>query len=203
MLNAVLSLIVLNASPALDLPRRIEFGPVYSYSLLKQDGQDNKGSYLWGAELGARNILPGIGLKLRASRLRITAPDIDSTAEDESRYGYRYIPVTLAAAFDLLPFFTGTERLSLCLETGLGVCLWQGLYDGEVLEIPTGSMDERDLEFTAGLNLQVWPLKHLALELTSRYHYLASANLEKYGFADQDDKILERGLGLKFLLPLR
>lgn len=203
MLNAVLSMIVLNASPALDAPRRIEFGPVYSYSLLKQDDQDVKGLYNWGAELGIRHVLPGIGLKLRANYLKLEAPDIDTTAEDESRYAYRYIPVTLATAFDLLSFFLKTERLSLSLETGLGVCLWQGLYDDEVLEIPTGSMDEKDLEFTAGLNLQVRVVKYLALEMTSRYHYLASANLEKYGFSDKDDKILENGLGLKFVLPLR
>lgn len=203
MLNIVFSLVVLNAAPAFDAPRRIEFGPVYSYSLLKQDEQDVKGLYDWGAELGIRNVLPGIGLKLRASYLKLEAPDIDTTAEDESRYAYRYIPLTLTTAFDLLPIFLKTERLSLSLETGLGVCLWQGLYDDRVIQIPTGSMDEQDLEFTAGLNLQVWVVKYLALEMTSRYHYLASANLEKYGYTDKDEKLLENGLGLKFVLPLR
>ena len=202
MLNAVLSMIVLNAAPAFDAPRRIEFGPVYSYSLIKQDELEIRGLYNWGGELGIRNIIPGIGLKLKGGYISFDGLDVDSTTEDESRYSYRYIPLTLGTTFDLLPFLK-TDRLSLSLETGLGVCLWQGMYDGDVVDLPTGSMDEKDLEFTAGLNLQFWALKYLALEITSRYHYITSANLDKYGYSDKDEKILENGLGLKFVLPLR
>jgi hypothetical protein len=92
-------------------------------------------------------------------------------------------------------------RLSLSLETGLGIYLWQDLQDGEVIELPTGQMTERDPGFTAGLNLQVRPVKFLALELASRYHYIASADMAKYGFYDQDEKLWENGLSLKFVLP--
>lgn len=201
MFNAVLTLITLNTAMDFYAPRRLEFGPVYSYSLLKQDEQDNKGLYHWGGELGIRNLLPGIGLKMKASFLKLNALDIDTTAEDESRYAYRYIPLTLATTFNLLPFLK-TDRLSLSLETGLGVCWWQGLYHDKVIEIPTGTMDEKDLEFTAGLNFQFRLINYLALEMLSRYHYLASANLEKYGYADKDDKLLENGFGLKIILPL-
>lgn len=202
MLNAVMSLIILYAAPGTGPHCRFEAGPLYNYNLLWQDNQAAKGLYAWAGEIGLRDLLPGIGLKLRASYLKLNAPDIDSTAEDESRYAYRYIPMTLTSVFNLLPFRPQTPW-SLSLETGLGACWWQGLYDDEVLEIPTGRMDEKDLEFTAGLNLQIRPRPFLGLELTSRFHYLTSANLEKYGYSDKDEKLLENGLGIKFIFPTR
>jgi hypothetical protein len=179
---------------------KFEFGPCYMNSLISQDNQANKGFYVWGGEIAVRELLPGIGLKLRGSYLKFGAPDVDSTPFDESRYAYEYVPVTLAATFNLLPFWR-SERFELSLETGMGVYFWKGLLDGSPIEIPTGKMEEKDPGFTVGLDFQVRPIRFLAIDLSSRYHYLTSANLNKYGFYDQDEKIWENGLGLKLVLP--
>lgn len=179
---------------------RFEFGPYYTSSLISQDNQANRGFYNWGGEIGVRELLPGIGLKLRASYLKFDAPDVDTTPFDESRYTYEYIPVTLATTFDLLPFWR-SDQFDLSLETGLGFYFWKGLLDGSVIELPTGKMEEKDPGFTVGLDFQVRPIRFLAIDLSSRYHYLTSANLNKYGFYDQDEKIWENSLGLKFALP--
>jgi len=200
MLHAML-LFIVGAGP-MDGGQKIRFelGPCYMNSLISQDNQANKGFYVWGGEAAVRELLPGIGLKLRGSYLKFEGQDVDSTPFDESRYAFEYIPVTLAATFDLLPFWK-SERFDLSLETGMGVYFWRGMLDGETMEIPTGKMEERDPGFTIGLDFQVRPVRFLAIDLSSRYHYLASANLNKYGFYDQDEKIWENGLGLKFVLP--
>lgn len=179
---------------------RFEFGPYYTNSLVSQDNQANRSFYNWGGEIGVRELLPGIGLKLRGSYLKFVAQDVDSTPFDESRYTYEYIPVTLATTFDLLPFWR-SNWFGLSLETGMGVYFWKGLLDGSTIELPTGKMEERDPGFTIGLDFQLRPIRFLAIDLSSRYHYLTSANLNKYGFYDQDEKIWENGLGLKFVLP--
>ncbi|GAH59877.1 unnamed protein product, partial [marine sediment metagenome] len=40
-----------------------------------------------------------------------------------------------------------------------------------------------------------------ALEYATRYNYIASAELEKYGYFDKDEKIWEHGVGLKIFIP--
>jgi hypothetical protein len=184
------------------LPAKTQFtfGPAYDYSLVIQDGRANADRTSWSGEIGVRNLLPHIGFKLRGSCLKFNAADADTTPFDEGRYGYEYIPIALVASFDLLPFWK-TDRLNLVLETGAGIYLWKGFLDGQLRRLPTGPMDEKDPGLTAGLDLQLKPRDFFSLDLSSRYHYLASADPAKYGYRDADEKIWENGLGLTFTLP--
>jgi hypothetical protein len=81
--------------------------------------------------------------------------------------------------------------------------MWRGLYNGEVLILPTGEKaEEKDIGFVGGLTVQVRPIRYLGIEYAMRYNYLASAEIYKYGFEDKDDKIWENGVGVKFIIPL-
>jgi hypothetical protein len=171
-------------------------GPTYASNLLYQDdSSEAKGLWQWGIELGVANIVPKIGLKLRATLLKYDAPP------ELGPYSYKYMPITLSTTFSLLPF-TRTRWLDLSLETGFGLYLWQGLYDDEVITLPTGSkMDEKDLGFAGGLSLMLRPARHVALEASTHYSYLTSANIYKYGYYDKDEKLWINSFGLLVLFP--
>jgi hypothetical protein len=172
-------------------------GPHYASYLLYRDEEDAQGKWQFGAEVAVANFIPHLGIKMRGSMLHY-----DALAEP-GPYAYEYTPLIFCMSFDLLPFYNA-PWLALTAETGLGVYLWRGLYNGDVIVLPTGDkMEETDIGFVGGLTLQVRPIKNLGIEYATRYHYIASADIYKYGFSDKDDKIWEHGAGLKFILPLR
>ena len=174
----------------------ISVGPTYSSYLLFQDTTEAIGKWNIGGEIGINNIIPHIGLKLRGTMLRYDAP------AEQGPYTWEYTPISLCASFDILPFLK-TPWMRLSVETGLGLYFWRGLYDGEVIVLPTGdTFEETDIGFVGGVTLQIRPVQYLGVEYAMRYNYMASAEIYKYGFTDKDDKIWENGVGIKFILPL-
>lgn len=171
-------------------------GPSFSSYLLFQDDDESQGKWNLGGEIAIDNIVPNIGFKLRGTKLSYEAPP------EEGPYVWEYTPLSLCASFNILPFLK-TPWLKVSLETGLGLYIWRGLYDDEVIVLPTGEKaEERDIGFVGGLTIQVRPMKYLGIEYAMRYNYMASAEIYKYGFDDKDDKIWENGIGVKFILPL-
>ena len=195
MFNPMLfSLLVFNI-PA---ENHLEFtvGPHYASYLLFQDEEEAKGKWHFGGEIGITNFIPYIGIKIRGAMLRYDAP------VDQGPYAYEYTPLIFCTSFDLLPFLDA-RWLELTAETGMGVYFWQGLYDDEVIVLPTGDeMKETDIGFVGGLTLQLRPVKYMGVEYATRYHYMATANIYKYGFTDKDDKIWEHGVGIKLIVPI-
>ncbi len=146
-----------------------------------------------GGEIGIANFIPNIGLKVRGAKVKYYTP---------IEYSYEYIPLTLCSSFNLLPFLK-FDWLKISAETGFGYYLWKVLWINEVIELPNGdAMDERDIGFVGGLTFQLRPYKNIAVEYATRYNYIFSSNLEKYGFFDKDEKIWENGVGVKFIIPL-
>ena len=176
---------------------QLSIGPSYSSYLLFQNDEDAKGKWNLGGEIAIDNVIPNIGFKLRGTKLTYEAPP------EQGPYVWEYTPLSLCASFNILPFLK-TDLVRVTIETGLGLYLWRGLYDGEVIVLPTGEKtEERDIGFVGGATLQVRPIKYLGIEYAMRYNYIASADIYKYGFDDKDDKIWENGVGIKFILPLR
>jgi hypothetical protein len=191
-------LVIYMLTCSLQSTRQLELtvGPHYASYLLFQDEEDAKGTWHVGGEIGIANLIPCIGVKVRGSMLRYDAP------AEQGPYVYEYKPLSFCTSFDLLPFF-GLTWLEFTAETGIGLYMWQGLYDDEVIVLPGGDkMEETDIGFVGGLTLQLRPIKCLGIEYATRYHYMATADY-KYGFYDKDDKIWEHGAGLKYILPLR
>lgn len=176
----------------------IEFsvGPSFSSYQLFQNDEESMGKWNLGGEIAIDNIVPNIGFKLRGTKLSYEAPP------EQGPYVWEYTPLSLCASFNILPFLK-TPWLKVSLETGLGLYIWRGLYDDEVIVLPTGEKaEEKDIGFVGGLTIQVRPMKYLGIEYAMRYNYMASAEIYKYGFDDKDDKIWENGIGVKFILPL-
>jgi hypothetical protein len=173
------------------------FSPHYSSYRLRRNDNDPDEKWCFGGEIGVANIIPNIGLKLRATRLNYEI--------HQCGFGVNlleYTPITLCTSFNLLPFLE-LGWLKLTAETGIGLYLWRGLRDGEVVILPDdGKFDEKDIGFIGGITLQLRPIRFIGLEFASRYNYVASADIYKYGFTDKDEKIWENGFGLKIILPL-
>jgi len=170
-------------------------GPSYSSYLLYQDQDETKETWQWGIQAGIANIIPKLGIKFSATSVRYDAP------VEVGPYSYKYTPLTISFDYNLLPFIK-SGLIQLNLQTGFGWYLWQGLFNNEVITLPTGEkMDEKDLGFTGGLELQIKPLDNLALFSSLQYHYLTSSNIYKYGYFDKDEKFLVNGFGIKFFFP--
>lgn len=175
---------------------QFSIGANYSSYILYQDAEISKDQWNIGGEIAIHNFIPNIGLKLRGSKLKYDIP------VEENTYIYEYIPLTLCASFNILPFLK-LDWLHLSLETGFGLYLWKGFDEsGEFIEfVPGEPMDEKDIGFVGGFTLQVKPFKFIALEYVTRYNYIASADIYKYGFEDKDEKLWENGIGLKIIIP--
>lgn len=173
----------------------ISIGPLFSSYLLLMDDNYSKGKWNTGVEIGVEDIIPTIGLKLRGSKVRFNV----SNKQDANVY--EYIPLSLCTSFDILPF-VDVHWLNLSLETGFGFYFWKGLSDDEVVVLESGEkMDEKDYGFVCGLTLQLKPNRYIGLEFSTRYNYIASSNISKYGLYDEDEKLWENGVGLKFIIP--
>jgi len=175
---------------------RIPFsaGLQYSSYTLYMDDEDAEITGGFGGEIGITDILPHIGLKLRMSKIRFT------TSAENIPYDYEYMPVSLCTSFDMLPFYDAFW-LSLTMETGFGYYFWKGMQNDEIVILPTGGkMDERDYGFLGGFTIQLKPLRNIAIEFSTRYNYIASSNIHKYGYFDKDEKLWENGIGIKYLI---
>lgn len=177
--------------------KKVEFsiGASYSHFYLYQDIEDSRRKSGFTGEIGITNFIPNIGLKIRGSRVKYEG------ASETNPYEYEYVPLTLCTSFNLLPFVE-SGWLSLSMETGFGLYLWRGLDNDKVVVLPNGdTIQEKDIGFVGGLSLQVRPYRLIALEIASRFNYIASSNLEKYGYSDKDEKLWENGIELKIILP--
>ncbi|KPJ71275.1 hypothetical protein AMJ52_08730, partial [candidate division TA06 bacterium DG_78] len=175
----------------------LSLGPHYANYRLCQNEEEVKNQWNLGGEIGIANFIPNIGLKIRGTQLKYASP-LDQFVDT-----HEYTPLTLCTSFGLLPFLN-IDWLKLTLETGLGVYSWKGFDNiGQIVVLPTGEkMEERDIGFVAGFTVQLRPLQFVGLEFASRYHYIASAEIFKYGFDDKDDLIWENGIGVKVIIPL-
>ncbi|MEO0136063.1 MAG: hypothetical protein ABIL40_03025 [candidate division WOR-3 bacterium] len=182
-------------NPRLDA-RQVFIGPNYSNYLLYQDTlKEPKSKYQWSIQIGVANIIPKLGIEFSGAIVRYDAPP------EQGPFAYKYTPLTLTITYNLLPFLK-TGLFQMHLKTGFGWYLWQGLFNDQVITLPTGDkMDEKDLGFTGALEFQIKPLDNLALFSHLQYHYLTSSNIYKYGFFDKDEKVFVNGFGLKFFLP--
>ncbi|MGQ9464562.1 MAG: hypothetical protein ACUVQ3_01245 [bacterium] len=175
--------------------RQIFVGGTYSSYLLYQDQEEPKGKWQWGMQLGISNIIPNLGLKASGTVISYKAPP------EAGPYEYKYTPIVLTFNYNLLPFLR-TDLLQLNLETGFGLFFWQGLYNGNVIVLPTGEkMDEKDLGFIGGLELVLKPINNFGISFQISYQYVTSSNIYKYGYFDKDEKFFIDGFGLKLFLP--
>ncbi|HEC79309.1 MAG TPA: hypothetical protein ENI34_09280 [candidate division WOR-3 bacterium] len=174
---------------------QFSLGPNYSVFQLFQDEEETETQWSFSGEFEMRDFIPHLGLKVRGTKLSFERSSTFGT------YRYEYLPLTLCTSFDILPFIH-SRWVRLSAETGIGIYLWKGFLNDEVITLPSGEkMEERDIGFIGGFTLQLIPLRFIGIEFSSRYNYLASSDIYKYGFYDKDEKIWENGLGLKLILP--
>ncbi|HEX7319679.1 MAG TPA: hypothetical protein VF399_04905 [bacterium] len=178
------------------LSPQVYAGPDYGFYKLYQDSLETGSRWQFGGEIGVENIIPNIGIRVHGTYLRYEVP-----MAGMGTYVYDYIPISFCTEFNMLPFIR-TRRAAIYLVTGLGWYLWKASFDGETITLPSGGkMEEKDLGFIGGISLRIKLLKNVGVEAVSRYHYMASADLDKYGYFDKDDKLWENGFSLKFLFP--
>lgn len=195
--SLLISLLIFTYPAGENKETEFSLGLYYSHYGLYGNGSVPSIYAIWtdwrfGAEIGVANFVPNIGLKIRCSSIKYYSPFEE---------WYEYIPLTLCTSFDLLPFLK-LKWLRLSAETGFGVYFWKGIWIDQVIVLPNGEkMKERDIGFVGGLTLQLKPHKFIGLEFSSYYHYIASSDLEKYGYFDKDEKLWENGVGLKIIIP--
>jgi hypothetical protein len=175
-------------------PIELSIGPQYSSYQLYMNENTLPANWSLGGEVGIHNVVPHIGLKLRATKVKFYPMIMEES--------YEYMPITLCTSFDLTPFYK-INWLRLSAETGLGLYNWKGYWIDDIIVLPNGeSMEEWDIGFVVGVTLQLRPVEYLGIEYAMRYNYIASTDIDKYGFYDKDDQIWENGFGVKFILPL-
>jgi hypothetical protein len=174
----------------------VEWSACARYSSFHLYWNEEAATNQWGfsAEAAVHNIVPRIGFKVGVS-----AVDYEDIPFSGFSYAVDYVPLTFITSFDILPFLD-TEWARLFLETGLGMYVWEGTSEG-LTEEDRVTFDETNIGFIGGLTIHLRPVKYIGIDLTSRYHYVAGADIYEYGFEDTDDKLWENGVGLRVILP--
>lgn len=191
MLSTILSsLLVLTSFQA----SSVEWSLCARYSSYHLYWNDEAATSQWGlsGEAAVYNIVPRVGFKVAVSTI-----NYENMPFSGFDYTVNYVPLTFITSFDILPFLE-TERFRFFLETGIGVYFWEG---DTPVEAVAPAIDETNIGFLGGLTIHLRPVKYLGIDLTSRYHYIASADIYQYGFDDKDDKLWENGVGLRVILP--
>ncbi|NOR17720.1 hypothetical protein GQ543_08450 [candidate division WOR-3 bacterium] len=171
---------------------QFSIGANYSSYILYQGAEVSKDQWNMGGEIAVHNFIPHIGLKLRDSKVEYSHFPFEGYT-----YVFEYVPIMLCTSFNMLPF-SKSQWLRLSLETGIGLYFWTG----KTYElVQSAYIDERDIGFVGGFTLQVKPFKFIVLEYATRYNYIASSDIYKYGFEDKDEKLWENGIGLKIIIP--
>ncbi len=178
MFNTLILMLTLNFLHVTENRIHASFGPDYSSFALFQNDDEARTVWNLGGEVGIVDFIPNVGLKLRGAKIKY----------ESGTDAWEYTPISLCTSFNLLPFID-LKWLRLSAETGMGIYWWKGQYN------------ERDIGFVGGATLQIRPINIFALEVLTRYNYMGTSNIYKYGFLDKDDKIWENGFGLRVLLP--
>ncbi len=161
---------------------------------LGKDLEDFSPAFSYGAELGVRDVLPGIGFDLGFRRFGVEKTVEEDTSSKLQRWeGYFFDG---SAVFESWPFLEGPVGIKL--RPGGFYSPWRMLEDGEIIAISpedtTGDtlyMDERDWGVLFGGSIMYRPIPFLILEAGVNHRQIFSLDINKYGDEDTDERFLE------------
>ena len=154
----------------------------------------------WGAEIGVRDILPGIGFDIGIRRFGVEKEERLDTLDQLLRWeGYFFEG---SAVFESWPYWDGP--LGIRLRLGGSYVPWRMLADGEVIPIPpedtladTLYMEANDWGVLLGGSVMFRPISFLVIDLGVNHRHVFSMNTEDYGEDDVDERFLEVYLGAR------
>ena len=155
----------------------------------------------WGAEIGVRDILPGIGFDVGMRRFGVEKEGKVDTLEQLLRWeGYFFDG---SAVFESWPYWDGP--LGIRLRLGGSYVPWRMLADGEVIPIlpedtlaDTLYMEANDWGVVLGGSVMFRPISFLIIDLGVNHRHVFSMNTDDYGDDDVDERFLEVYLGARF-----
>lgn len=155
----------------------------------------------YGAEIGARDILPGIGFDLGFRRFGIEKDDETDTISHILRWeGYFY---DASAVFESWPYLDGPFGIKL--RTGGFLAPWRMFEDGQVIRIApkdtasdTIYMEASNFGVIVGGSVMFRPWPFLIFDLGVNHRHVFSMDVEKYGKTDTDERFMEVYLAARF-----
>jgi hypothetical protein len=168
---------------------------------LGKDIEDYKPAISFCAELGVRDILPGIGLDLGFRRFGVERTIMEDTLEKHRRWeGYFF---DASAVFESWPYLAGPFGIKL--RTGGFYAPWMMLEDGVVIAIPpkdtlsdTVFMQAQNIGVLLGGSVMFKPCKFLILDLGVNHRHVFSMDVDKFGKDDVDERFMEVYLAARF-----
>lgn len=153
------------------------------------------------AELGVRDILPGIGVDLGFRRFGVERTIAEDTLEKLQRWeGYFF---DASAVFESWPYLAGP--IGIKLRTGGFFTPWRMLEDGKVVAIPpkdtlpdTVFMRAQNVGVLLGGSVMFRPWKFLLLDLGINHRHIFSMDVDKFGKDDVDERFMEVYLAARF-----
>jgi len=167
-------------------------------------GQDIEGFapvFSCGAEMGVRDVLPGIGFDLGMRRFGVEHAVEDDSASRLLRWEGYFFDGT--AVFESWPFLEGP--LGVRFRAGASYVPWRMLTDGALIPAiskdtlaDTLYMEANDWGMVLGGSVMFRPMKFLILDIGINHRHIFSMNTDDYGKDDRDERFMEVYVGARF-----
>lgn len=162
------------------------------------DLQDFEPTLSWGAELGVRDVLPGIGFDIGMRRFGVENKVEEDSIPQILRWEGYFFDAT--AVFESWPYLKGP--LGMRFRVGATYVPWRML--AEIIQVipedtlaETLSMEANDWGVILGGSVMFRPISFLIIDAGVNHRHIFSMDTEIYGEEDSDERFLEVYLGAR------
>ncbi|KPJ52123.1 hypothetical protein AMJ39_08610 [candidate division TA06 bacterium DG_24] len=127
-----------------------------------------------------------------------------NTWSEDSKAKLVYMPFSLGAVYDFSSLMPPDTRWVPCLEGCLGLYQWKAEYDGETVVDPLSNekLEASSLGLCLGAGVEIFPMQSLGISPNFRFHYIFSADQDKWGTEDDNEYLWDAGVGVTWYWPI-
>lgn len=113
-----------------------------------------------------------------------------------------FMPITAGVMYDLASFLPTGCMFTPSIDAGAGLYMWKAEVDGETVTVGDEKVEETDLGIYGGAGLEICVIPNLGIRPQVSFHYIFSADQDKYGEGDDNEYLITGGIAVTYYIPL-
>lgn len=125
-----------------------------------------------------------------------------NTWSEDSKAKLVYMPFSLGCVWDFSKWMPPDTKWIPYAEGGVGLYQWKAEYDGETVVWNNEEAKASSFGLCAGAGVEIFPMQSLGISPNIKFHYVFSADQDKFGTEDDNEYLFDGGLGITWYWPL-